>query len=98
MPSSHPCRDVPAAAHGPKTAGDPCDALRLATLQHDQCATGQNRHRTDQSRALHVAALPGAGKPAVVHVPNPIQNRTKEEIEAIADQASGKVMALLVSA
>jgi hypothetical protein len=28
-------------------------------------------------------------------VPHPIQNRTREEIEAIADQAFAKVMALL---
>ena len=33
--------------------------------------------------------------PAVVYVPHPIQNRTREEIEAIADQAFAKVMALL---
>ena len=32
--------------------------------------------------------------PAVVYVPHPIQNRTKAEIEAIADQAFAKVMAL----
>ena len=36
--------------------------------------------------------------PAVVYVPHPIQNRTKEEIEAIADQAFAQVMAKLVSA
>ena len=35
--------------------------------------------------------------PAVVYVPHPIQNRTKAEIEAIADQAFAKVMALLKS-
>jgi hypothetical protein len=34
-------------------------------------------------------------EPAVVYVPHPIQNRTKEEIEAIADDAFAKVMALL---
>jgi hypothetical protein len=34
-------------------------------------------------------------EPAVVYVPHPIQNRTKEEIEAIADAAFAKVMALL---
>ena len=34
-------------------------------------------------------------EPAVVHVPHPIQNRTKAEIEAIADEAFAKVMALL---
>ncbi len=33
--------------------------------------------------------------PAVVYVPHPIQNRTKAEIEDIADQAFAKVMALL---
>ena len=33
--------------------------------------------------------------PAVVYVPHPIQNRTKAEIEAIADAAFAKVMALL---
>jgi hypothetical protein len=33
--------------------------------------------------------------PAVVYVPHPIQNRTREEIEAIADQAFAKVMVLL---
>ena len=33
--------------------------------------------------------------PAVVYVPHPIQNRTKAEIEAIADQAFAKVMAQL---
>jgi hypothetical protein len=36
-------------------------------------------------------------EPAVVYVPHPIQNRTREEIEAIADQAFAKVMALLQS-
>jgi hypothetical protein len=34
-------------------------------------------------------------EPAVVYVPHPIQNRTKQEIEAIADDAFAKVMALL---
>jgi len=33
----------------------------------------------------------------VVYVPHPIQNRTKAEIETIADQAFAKVMALLQS-
>jgi hypothetical protein len=37
-------------------------------------------------------------EPAVVYVPHPIQNRTKEEIEAIADQAFAKVMAALTAA
>ncbi len=35
--------------------------------------------------------------PAVVYVPHPIQNRTKAEIEAIADDAFAKVMTLLKS-
>lgn len=35
--------------------------------------------------------------PAVVYVPHPIQNRTKAEIEVIADDAFAKVMALLQS-
>ena len=35
--------------------------------------------------------------PAVVYVPHPIQNRTKAEIEAIADDAFAKVMVLLKS-
>ena len=35
--------------------------------------------------------------PAVVYVPHPIQNLTKAEIEAIADAAFAKVMALLQS-
>ena len=35
--------------------------------------------------------------PAVVYVPHPIQNRTKAEIEAIADAAFARVMALLRS-
>ena len=35
--------------------------------------------------------------PAVVYVPHPIQNRTRAEIETIADQAFAKVMALLQS-
>ena len=34
-------------------------------------------------------------EPAVVYVPHPIQNRTKQEIEAIADAAFAQVMALL---
>jgi hypothetical protein len=34
-------------------------------------------------------------EPGVVYVPHPIQNRTKAEIEAIADEAFAKVMALL---
>ena len=34
-------------------------------------------------------------EPAVVYVPHPIQNRTKTEIEAIADDAFAKVMVLL---
>ena len=36
-------------------------------------------------------------EPAVVYVPHPIQNRTKAEIETIADDAFAKVMALLKS-
>jgi hypothetical protein len=35
--------------------------------------------------------------PAVVYVPHPIQNRTKAEIEAIADQAFAKVMEKLTA-
>lgn len=35
--------------------------------------------------------------PAVVYVPHPIQNRTKAEIEAIADEAFAEVMVLLKS-
>ena len=35
-------------------------------------------------------------EPAVVYVPHPIQNRTKAEIETIADDAFAKVMALLL--
>jgi hypothetical protein len=34
-------------------------------------------------------------EPGVVYVPHPIQNRTKAEIEAIADEAFAKVMAML---
>jgi len=37
-------------------------------------------------------------EPAVVYVPHPIQNRTKAEVEEIADRAFGQVMALLKSA
>ncbi|MBS0539644.1 MAG: hypothetical protein JSR47_12850 [Proteobacteria bacterium] len=33
--------------------------------------------------------------PGVVFVPHPIQNRTKAEIETIADEAFAKVMAML---
>lgn len=36
--------------------------------------------------------------PAVVYVPHPIQNRTKAEIEQIADEAFAQVMAKLTSA
>ena len=36
-------------------------------------------------------------EPGVVYVPHPIQNRTTAEIEAIADRAFDKVMALLTS-
>ena len=36
-------------------------------------------------------------EPAVVYVPHPIQNRTKAEIEAIADDAFAKVMAALTA-
>jgi len=36
-------------------------------------------------------------EPGVVYVPHPIQNRTQAEIEAIADQAFGKVMGMLRS-
>jgi hypothetical protein len=35
--------------------------------------------------------------PAVVYVPHPIQNRTKAEIETIADQAFAKVMEKLTA-
>ena len=35
--------------------------------------------------------------PGVVYVPHPIQNRTKTEIEAIADEAFAKVMAQLTA-
>ena len=36
-------------------------------------------------------------EPAVVYVPHPIQNRTKAEIEAIADQVFDRVMAQLTT-
>ena len=36
-------------------------------------------------------------EPAVVYVPHPIQNRTRQEIEAIADAAFAKVMAALTA-
>jgi hypothetical protein len=35
--------------------------------------------------------------PAVVYVPHPIQNRTKAEIEALADHAFAKVMEKLTA-
>jgi hypothetical protein len=34
-------------------------------------------------------------EPAVVYVPHPIQNRTRAEIDEIADRAFDQVMALL---
>ncbi len=34
-------------------------------------------------------------EPAVAYVPHPIQNRTKAELEEIADQVFARVMALL---
>ena len=34
-------------------------------------------------------------EPAVAYVPHPIQNRTKEEILAIADEVFAKVMGML---
>ena len=37
-------------------------------------------------------------EPAVVYVPHPIQNRTRAEVEEIADHAFTQVMALLKSA
>ena len=37
-------------------------------------------------------------EPAVVYVPHPIQNRTKDEITELADRAFAQVMALLQSA
>ena len=37
-------------------------------------------------------------EPGVVYVPHPIQNRTKEEIEAIADATFEKVLAALRNA
>jgi hypothetical protein len=44
-----------------------------------------------QSRALGF-------EPAVVYVPHPIQNRTREELAAIADAAIEPALALLQSA
>ena len=37
-------------------------------------------------------------EPAVAYVPHPIQNRTKAEIDEIADRAFEQVMSLLKSA
>jgi len=37
-------------------------------------------------------------EPAVVYVPHPIQNRTRAEVEEIADRAFAQVMAMLKSA
>lgn len=37
-------------------------------------------------------------EPAVVYVPHPIQNRTRAEIDEIADRAFEQVMTLLKSA
>jgi len=37
-------------------------------------------------------------EPAVVYVPHPIQNRTRAEIDEIADRAFDQVMSLLKSA
>ena len=36
-------------------------------------------------------------EPAVVYVPHPIQNRTREELARIADEAIGPVLKLLQS-
>jgi len=36
-------------------------------------------------------------EPAVVYVPHPIQNRTREELARIADEAIGPALALLQS-
>lgn len=37
-------------------------------------------------------------EPAVVYVPHPIQNRTADELDQIADEAIEKVLALLTTA
>jgi vacuolar-type H+-ATPase subunit F/Vma7 len=36
-------------------------------------------------------------EPAIVFVPHPIQNRTAEELDRLADEAVGKALALLTS-
>ncbi len=36
-------------------------------------------------------------EPAIVWVPHPIQNRTDEEIQAIADEAMGEIMGQLTA-
>jgi hypothetical protein len=37
-------------------------------------------------------------EPAVVYVPHPIQNRTAEELDRLADEALEKALKLLISA
>lgn len=53
--------------------------------------TGFTDAVTAQSQALGF-------EPAIVFVPHPIQNRTAEELDRIADDAIEKAMGLLASA
>ena len=63
----------------------------------DQHGAGLAREPLQRRKVDGVAAQSDSlgFEPAVVYVPHPIQNRTKAEIEAIADDAFAKVMALL---
>ena len=50
---------------------------------------------TEFTDAVEVQSKALGFDPAVVYVPHPIQNRTREELERIADEAIAPVLKLL---
>jgi len=50
---------------------------------------------TEFTEAVDVQSRALGFDPAVVYVPHPIQNRTREELARIADEAIGPVLKLL---
>lgn len=50
---------------------------------------------TEFTEALEVQSSALGFDPAVVYVPHPIQNRTRDELARIADEAIGPVLKLL---
>jgi hypothetical protein len=97
MPSSRPCRDVPAAAHGRQKAGSVNDAVRLehfprrlfAHLPQSRHGAGRIAAAFPPRRDTHVGRSPSRGPVSINALPNISENGL-----AVCPACAGETLAL----